>query len=233
MDSLYEVRWLLALSALAAAALVGFAAWRVRQFARNERRLTQLVEERTSELRERTLQLEIANTALEEMATIDTLTGVANRRRLDVFLQQEWQRAFRSRQPLSLLLVDADHFKSYNDAYGHPKGDEALRQIADVLRAAAHRVSDLAARYGGEEFAVVLVNTDAAGAAKVAEAVRRGVEELRLAHPGGPLGVLTVSVGQATRVHGGYETVRDLVTACDRALYEAKNSGRNRVAAAS
>jgi diguanylate cyclase (GGDEF)-like protein len=229
----YETRWFIVLCVLAGAVAVGtYYVLRVRRLERNERRLTQLVEERTAELRERSAQLEVANTALEELATIDTLTGVANRRRLDVFLQQEWQRAFRAKQPLSLLLVDADHFKSFNDTYGHQPGDETLRKIAQVLRTRAHRVSDLAARYGGEEFAVVLANTDAAGAAKLAEGIRADVEALAIPHTGAKRGVVTVSIGQATRVEGGYASVQDLIAACDRALYEAKHRGRNQVVAA-
>ena len=229
----FETRWFIALCILAGAGLVGaYYVLRVRRLERNERRLQQLVEEQTAELRERTAQLEVANTALEELATIDTLTGVANRRRFDVFIQQEWQRAYRGKQPLSLLLVDADHFKSFNDTYGHQAGDEVLRKIAGVLRTRAHRVSDLAARYGGEEFAVVLGNTDHAGAAKLAEAIRADVEALAIPHASRPGGVATISIGHATRSEGGYDSVQDLVAAADKALYEAKNGGRNRVVAA-
>lgn len=213
--------------ALAAVALIY--AVRVRQLQRNERRLTHLVEERTAELRERTAQLEVANSALEELATVDSMTGLANRRRFDVFIQQEWARSVRTRLPLSLMLIDVDYFKKYNDRYGHPAGDECIRQVAAVLRAAANRVSDLTCRYGGEEFAVVLGVTDRAGALTVAENIRTAVEMLRIPHEDAPSGIVTVSVGVGTRQHDGeYGNPLALVASCDRALYEAKNLGRNR-----
>ncbi|HVL68100.1 MAG TPA: diguanylate cyclase [Vicinamibacterales bacterium] len=203
-------------------------AWRVRQLERSERRLMRLVEERTAELRERTAQLEIANTALEELATVDPLTGLANRRRFDVFVQQEWQRAARHGLPLSLMLIDIDYFKRFNDRYGHPAGDECLRQVAAVLRAAANRVSDLTCRYGGEEFAVVLGGTDAQGARTVAEFIRHGVELIAIPHEDAPGSVVTVSIGVGTRTGDEYGRPAALIAACDRALYEAKNLGRNR-----
>ena len=208
--------------------LVSYCVVRFRRLQRSEHQLRQLLEQRTAELSEQTAQLEIANSALEEMATIDPLTGIANRRRFDVFIQQEWLRAHRSREPLSLLLLDADYFKAFNDRYGHQAGDEALRQIASVLRIAVHRVTDLAARFGGEEFTIVLANTGEDGGARVAETIRAGVEALRIPHAGSPKGVVTVSLGVATAndTHSG---VSDLIGASDRALYEAKNRGRNRV----
>jgi len=201
---------------------------RVRRLRRSELHLRQLLEQRTAELGEQRAQLEIANSALEEMATIDSLTGIANRRRFDVFIQQEWLRAHRSREPLSLLLLDADYFKAFNDRYGHQAGDEALRQIANVLRIAVHRITDLAARFGGEEFTIVLANTAAEGGARVAETIRAGVEALRIPHAGSPEGVVTVSVGVAA-ANDTHTGVSDLIGASDRALYEAKNRGRNRV----
>ena len=218
-------------AAVALAALAVIYAIRVRQLERNERRLTRLVEERTAELRERTAQLEVANTALEELATVDSMTGLSNRRKFDVFLQQEWARAVRSKQPVSLMLIDIDHFKKFNDRYGHPTGDECIRQVAAVLRAAANRVSDLTCRYGGEEFAVVLGATDGAGALKVAEFIRGGVELLKIPHDDAPEGVVTVSVGVATRSGDEYSSPAALIAACDRVLYEAKNLGRNRTCA--
>ena len=201
---------------------------RVRRYQANERRLIELVEARTAELRERTAQLEVANTALEELATSDPTTGLANRRRFDVFIQQEWQRAARSREPLSLLLVDIDRFKRFNDRYGHPAGDECIREVASVLRAAGNRASDLACRYGGEEFAVVLANTDRTGAFRVAEFIRTGVEMLAIPHEDAPRRVVTVSVGIATSTGDEYTRAGELIAASDRALYEAKNLGRNR-----
>jgi diguanylate cyclase (GGDEF)-like protein len=208
--------------------VVSYYAVRARRLQRSQRRLKQLLEQRTAELSEQAAQLEIANFALEEMATIDALTGIANRRRFDVFIQQEWLRAHRSREPLSLLLLDADYFKAYNDRYGHQAGDEALRQIANVLRTHVHRATDLAARFGGEEFTIVLANTGGDGGARVAETIRAGVEALQIPHAASPLGVVTVSLGVAT-ANDTHASVSDLIGASDRALYEAKNRGRNRV----
>jgi diguanylate cyclase (GGDEF)-like protein len=222
------VRFIALLFFAAALLLLSHYALRARRLQRREHQLRQLLEERTAELNEQRAQLEIANSALEEMATIDPLTGIANRRRFDVFIQQEWLRAHRSREPLSLLLLDADHFKAYNDRYGHQAGDEALRQIANVLRTAVHRITDLAARFGGEEFTIVLANTGGEGGVRVAETIRASIEALRIPHAGSPEGVVTVSLGVATAndTHAG---VSDLIGASDRALYEAKNLGRNRV----
>jgi two-component system chemotaxis family response regulator WspR len=204
----------------------------VRQLKRSERRLTALLEDRTAELLERTAQLEVANTVLEEMATIDSITGLANRRRFDVFIQQEWQRSRRTHQPLSLLMIDIDHFKAFNDRYGHQRGDECIQEVASVLRAAGHRPADLACRYGGEEFTLVLAETDAAGALAVAESIRRAVEGLQIVNEGAPLGIITVSIGVGTRSGEEYSRAAELIAACDRALYEAKHGGRNRTATA-
>lgn len=229
----YETGWFLALSALVAIGVgAGVFAMRVRRLKRNEQRLTRLVQERTAELSETNAQLEVANEALELLATADALTGLANRRRFDHFMQVEWHRADRTRQPLALLMIDVDHFKAYNDTYGHHGGDAVLRKVASVLRLAATRLSDLAARHGGEEFAVVLVETSPEGALAVAEFVRRSVEELKIPHSASPFGVLTVSLGVATRTDGRFPQMADLVVACDKALYESKARGRNRVSAA-
>ena len=213
--------------------VVGLACYlHVRRLKRSERRLNDLLEHRTAELLERSAQLEVANTALEEMATVDPVTGLANRRRFDVFFQQEWQRSRRTQQPLSLLMLDIDHFKAFNDRYGHQRGDECIQQVASVLRAAAHRPADLACRYGGEEFTVVLAETGATGAFSVAETIRGTVEALRIPNEGAPLGIITVSIGVGTRSGEEYERAADLMTACDRALYDAKHAGRNRTSPA-
>ena len=204
----------------------------VRRLKQNERNLTELLEHRTAELLERSAQLEVANSALEVMATVDPVTGLANRRRFDVFFQQEWQRSRRSHQPLSLLMIDIDHFKAFNDRYGHQRGDECIQEVAGVLRAAAHRPADLACRYGGEEFSVVLAETGATGAFAVAETIRRAVEALQLPNPDAALGIITVSIGVGTRTGEEYGRAAELITACDRALYEAKSSGRNRTSPA-
>lgn len=202
-------------------------ALRVRRLRKDEARLRTLVDERTAELLELTRQLQVANAALQEMAVADPVTGLANRRRFDVFVQQEWQRSGRTRLPLSLLLIDIDHFKKFNDRYGHPAGDDCIRRVAGVIRSAAHRVTDLACRYGGEEFAVVLTETPPEGALKVAELIRSEVERLRIPHAESPAGLVTVSIGIATREGNNYPGVKELVDACDRALYQVKEDGRN------
>jgi diguanylate cyclase (GGDEF)-like protein/PAS domain S-box-containing protein len=171
---------------------------------------------------------------MERMAATDGLTGLFNRRHFDGVAKTEWRRCAREQRPLSLLLLDADHFKSYNDRYGHPAGDDCLRAIATQLTVAAQRPADFVARYGGEEFLVLLPHTDRDGAAHVAERLRRLVAGLGLAHEDNPAGaVVTVSVGGATAWPGlkdsGPRSVAELLAAADAALYEAKSGGRNRV----
>jgi diguanylate cyclase (GGDEF)-like protein len=215
------------LVAVALAVVAVLYAFRDRRLREYEQQLRTLVDERNTELLELTRQLQVANAALQEMATVDALTGLANRRRFDVFLQQEWQRSGRTRQPLSVLLLDVDHFKKFNDRYGHPAGDECLRSVAQVIGATVHRATDLCCRYGGEEFAVVMTDTPADGALRIAESIRSAVERLRLPHADAPEGYVTVSIGVATREGQNYETAKDLIAACDRALYQVKEDGRN------
>jgi diguanylate cyclase (GGDEF)-like protein/PAS domain S-box-containing protein len=166
---------------------------------------------------------------VEHQAKLDSLTGVANRRQLDERLDREWRRALRDRNPLSLLLIDVDHFKPYNDIYGHLFGDSSLREIAAVAQEVIHRSGDLLARYGGEEFVVVLPNTDSAGAKRCAEQMRRAVEMLDIPHTGNPHAVVTVSIGCATLTPQPDSACTDLLQAADDALYRAKSAGRNRV----
>ncbi|MBB5345033.1 bifunctional diguanylate cyclase/phosphodiesterase [Tunturibacter empetritectus] len=166
---------------------------------------------------------------VENLAMADGLTGVANRRRFEEKMDNEWRRAMRDRSLLSVLMMDVDHFKPYNDLYGHVMGDSCLRQIAVAAQEVIHRSSDLFARYGGEEFVAVLPNTDSGGAQLVAEQIRRAVEMLGLPHSGSPSGVVTVSIGCATKTLGHDSTSTELVDAADQALYQAKSAGRNRV----
>jgi diguanylate cyclase (GGDEF)-like protein/PAS domain S-box-containing protein len=164
------------------------------------------------------------------LALIDGLTGIANRRQFDSVIEREWRRAFRNRTALSLVLLDIDCFKLFNDAYGHPSGDECLRQVAAALAEVAHRAGDLVARYGGEEFALVLPEVDGRGAMRLAEAARRSIEALAIAHATSTVAaVVTASAGVAARhpAHGG--EIEDLVADADRGLYLAKRQGRNRV----
>ena len=170
----------------------------------------------------------MAQLALEKLASRDGLTGLANRRCFDDTLASEWARALRQCQPLSLLMVDVDNFKAYNDANGHLGGDECLKRIATAV-ASEMRANDLVARYGGEEFAVLLPNQSLKGAAIVAERIRRRVELLQLPNGLAPLRQVTVSIGAATAIAGPDNEASELVATADAALYRAKHLGRNRI----
>jgi diguanylate cyclase (GGDEF)-like protein/PAS domain S-box-containing protein len=172
-------------------------------------------------------ELHEAYRALETLAATDPLTRLANRRRFDQSLTTEWRRAARSRQPLSLLLLDVDLFKSYNDTYGHLRGDARLKQIAEAAQQVVTRAGDLVARFGGEEFAVVLPDTSNQGAIKVAEQICIAVRRLNVEHSANPLGYLTISVGCATVIPGMGHHPASLIQMADDALYAAKRNGRN------
>jgi diguanylate cyclase (GGDEF)-like protein len=174
-------------------------------------------------------QLSDALETLEAVARVDATTRIANRRRHDEVLEEEWQRAVRQKMPLSVLLIDVDHFKSYNDHYGHLAGDDCLRRVAEVVTAALRRSGDHLARFGGEEFAIVLPNTDKAGAAELAEKVRLAVRNAGMRHVATSGGVLTVSLGSATAYPQRDELATTLLAEADRALYQAKRGGRDRV----
>jgi diguanylate cyclase (GGDEF)-like protein len=174
-------------------------------------------------------KLQDAYLALEALASVDGLTGVANRRQLDDALDHEWRRACRTASSLSFLLLDVDHFKLYNDIYGHLRGDNCLRQIAGAALQAFQRSGDTVARFGGEEFAIILPSTDRLAAFEMAERLRRSVEERKVEHAGSPYNVVTISIGCATVIPERGANMSTLVDAADQALYEAKRSGRNRV----
>ena len=181
------------------------------------------------DLLELTQKLASANQMLRRLSVIDPLTAIANRRYFDEVLDQEWKRARREKQDLSLIMIDIDFFKSYNDHLGHQAGDECLKKVAQALSSCLHRPGDLVARYGGEEFGVILPNTNFEGAREIAENMRRRVEELALEHPGPEEGgVVTVSLGFSTVVPAVEIDPQDLVEGADKALYRAKESGRNR-----
>lgn len=173
--------------------------------------------------------LETQNAALERLAHTDGLTGLHNRRSLDERMLAEIARAAREGTSLSLIMIDVDFFKRYNDLYGHAAGDDCLRTVAHVLSGAVNRPADLAARFGGEEFAVLLPNTTAEGARRLAEAICRGVHATGLAHGGSDFGTLTISAGVASAVPAPGDDARMLVEKADAALYQAKNAGRNTV----
>ncbi|MGC3999717.1 MAG: diguanylate cyclase [Anaeromyxobacter sp.] len=170
---------------------------------------------------------------LAQLSFTDGLTGVANRRRFDEQLELEWRRACRTRRPLSLALLDVDAFKAFNDALGHPAGDDALRRLAAGVASAIRRPGDLLARYGGEEFGLVLAETDAAGARFVAERILGAVRDLALPHPASPTaGIVTVSIGLATASPAPGTGQASLIKAADQAMYQAKAEGRDRLAVA-
>jgi diguanylate cyclase (GGDEF)-like protein/PAS domain S-box-containing protein len=186
-----------------------------------------------TERKQAEMALSDLNRRLAELARMDGLTGLTNRRSFDETLATEFRRSERNRTPLSLLLIDVDHFKAFNDAYGHPAGDDCLKAFARVLRETLNRPADLVARYGGEEFAAILPDTNRDGAIAVAETIRQAVRGLGLVLDRSETGLLTASVGVATRsADAGPATAEELLREADEALYAAKAAGRDRVVAA-
>lgn len=173
-------------------------------------------------------KLQSAYRAMEAMAVVDGLTGVANRRRFDEVITTEWRRGLRESKPLSLILIDVDKFKLYNDTYGHVRGDSCLKQIAESALDVVTRPGDVVARYGGEEFAIVLPNTDHEGSLKVANDVCEALRSRKLKHVESPHGIVTISAGCATMIPHFGQRASDLVELADKALYVAKGTGRNK-----
>ncbi len=201
------------------------AVWKISvyQLEARERRLTRLVAERTAELA-------AVNVNLQNLANSDGLTKIGNRRRFESFLADEWHRAIRFKTAISMAMIDIDHFKNFNDAYGHQAGDDCLQKVAEALAEAIKRPTDLVARFGGEEFALILGGTDAAGALLVAESAVANVMKLAIPHNGSNTSeFLTVSVGIATIFPKLETSEADLIKAADLALYQAKEDGRNRI----
>ncbi|MDO6564637.1 diguanylate cyclase [Amphritea sp. 1_MG-2023] len=183
---------------------------------------------REAQLRESNQALHLANCQLSELSVKDSLTGLYNRRRFDEALIQEWNRTGHIQQPISLIMIDIDLFKTYNDVYGHQEGDECLRQVATVLQNSARRASDLVARYGGEEFCIISAYSNLAQAELIAEEIRCNVEALAIKHPSASGGVVTVSVGFVSLIPGQQQTTPDsFLRMADKALYLAKEAGRN------
>ena len=168
-----------------------------------------------------------ANARLVALAHVDGLTGAYNRRHFDATLKSEWGRAMRDARPLSLLMLDVDFFKQFNDAYGHLAGDDCLRAVGQRLRECLRRPADVVTRFGGEEFAILLPNTDGTGSLKVAEMLRASVEALQIPHPRSAFGFLSLSIGTSTRVPESDSDPLLLVRLADEALYRAKSEGRN------
>ena len=176
-----------------------------------------------------TRKLDSANQELKRLTSLDGLTGIPNRRHFDEVLDREWRRAMRQGDELSILMCDIDFFKLYNDTFGHQAGDECLCKVAQALTATMDRGGDLLARYGGEEFVAILPGTSLSGASHVAAQMRKAINELALEHPGSPVGHVTASFGVASAVAMPETNPQNIVGAADRALYKAKNAGRNRV----
>lgn len=184
------------------------------------RELESLVEARTQALKE-------ANDKLEALSNTDGLTGIANRRYFDQMLLQEWNRALRTNAPISLVMLDVDHFKHYNDKYGHLAGDACLQALAKALKQTARRAGEFVARFGGEEFVVLLPETDSQDAPEIAKRIQREIRALALPHEDVSPGIITVSLGVVSMTPSKEQIPEELVRQADLALYRAKNSGRN------
>ena len=218
----YKAWWFRLIVAVLAIALLTIAYQaRIRNLTRRQAQLEAMVAARTHEL-------EDSNAKLAELSSTDGLTGINNRRGFDAALESEWQRAARNGYPLALAMLDVDHFKAYNDHYGHQAGDQCLRTVADLIAAHGRRTSDLVARYGGEEFALLAPATDAAHALVIAKGICEELARLALPHAKSPYGVVTISIGVATAMPDDSTTWTALIEQADRALYRAKQEGRNR-----
>ena len=219
----FQTPWFFALVAVVlAAGIAAFLRLRTRQLRHRQAEMERLVNEKTEELR-------LANERLERLSFVDSMTGLANRRRFDEALEEEWRRARRSRTSLALILADVDLFKDYNDTLGHPDGDRCLVTVADVFRNAARRAGETVARVGGEEFGVI-IHADEEDALAFAEKLRHACEARAIPHPASSVApVVTISLGVAVRVPDENTPAEALVVDADAALYSAKRAGRNRV----
>jgi len=184
----------------------------------------------TEQLNQANEQLNRANLELNRVSMTDGLTGIANRRLFDELLVREWRRCARLQKPLSIVMLDVDYFKKFNDRYGHQAGDECLTAVAKVIASAVPRASDLAARYGGEEFVLILGETDEAGACSVANRIREQIFGLKVENEGSPHQYVTVSCGISTVLPREDKPIDKLVKSADNALYLAKKQGRDTVA---
>jgi diguanylate cyclase (GGDEF)-like protein len=191
--------------------------------------LAAALDDMAAKLAAREEELQIANQHLDELASLDGLSGLANRRGFDRELERDWQNANQNRRPIALMMVDIDHFKLFNDRYGHVAGDTCLRAVGETLSLVTLEEAVLVARYGGEEFALLLPGLDIGRARALAEEARRSVEDLLINHSESPCGHVTVSIGVESMVPESYQTSANLVEAADRALYDAKRRGRNKV----
>jgi len=231
MTHFYQTYWFYLLCALAVAMIVASRyRHRIWQMKMRGKEVARLVEEHLHLVDQRTQQLEHANQHLQRLSCLDGLTGIANRRHFEEVLDLEWRRARRADTVLSLIMIDTDFFKAFNDAYGHQHGDDCLKQVATALHQTLNRAGDLVARYGGEEFMIILPETDAQGAATIAEALRVSVVALEIPHENSPTDkIVTISLGVVTGFPGEDFSASSLITAADGAMYQAKREGRNRV----
>jgi len=203
-----------------------------RDLASANQRLEERVAERTRELARANQTLTEFNFRLESLSNTDGMLGIANRRYFDARLAAEWSRAVREQQVVSLLMIDVDHFKHYNDAYGHQAGDLCLKSIVQAALSVIRRPTDLLARYGGEELVALLPNTDQNGATRMAQDIRKAISDRHIQHTGSAVaGEVTVSIGVATIMPDQATGSAALVATADKALYAAKDGGRNRVCA--
>jgi len=223
---------------LAAVVLLLWAGWRysrrlqaeLAEQVRLRAEVTAANEALEEKVRLRTAELQAANSQLETLSTTDGLTGLANRRRFDKYWAEEWQRALRQATPLAVIMMDVDHFKTYNDHYGHQQGDECLRRVGEVLRTTVRRAGELAARYGGEEFVVVMPGASLTQAQETAESILAAIRAEQMPHASSPVAsVVTISLGVAAGTPSTAGNRERLLKEADVALYDAKNQGRNRV----
>lgn len=197
---------------------------------RQSKRLVKMGDRMQSDLNDLNSELQCHKEKLAELSYVDGLTAIPNRRRFNEYLEAEWKRAMRSGSPLSLILIDIDFFKQYNDHYGHSAGDECLVLVGQTISTCSKRSSDLVSRYGGEEFAVVLPETGYTGAMKVAEEIQTSIRELSIEHGYSKIAPqITVSIGVACVVPTQKHTYMDLLNATDNQMYKAKENGRNQI----
>ncbi len=220
-----------------------FLAWRfndafikARQLAEENEAMYQEIQQLNKDLEEkiktRTHALEIANSKLETLTRTDSLTGLANRRYFDERIQQEWFKSIRDKRPLSIIMVDIDFFKGYNDTYGHVEGDECLKKITKALEERVCHKAGIVARYGGEEFIVLLPNTEASGASEIAEGLRKSIKNLKIPHKSSSISeYVTISLGLSSMIVSMEDSLRSFISKADKALYLSKEKGRDRVEA--
>ena len=232
LRQLYQTYWFYVLCFLAGAIVAGSYRLRLNQSKRRrEAQNTGRLRERLHRLERHTVLLEQENQDLRRLSYLDGLTGIANRRHFEEALDLEWRRACRAGTALSLVMIDPDFFKPFNDAYGHQQGDDCLIRIADTLRNGLNRPGDMAARYGGDEFMLLIPGSDAQGVAELAEAIRARVAAMAIRHEGSPTDrVVTISLGAVTSYPTRGFSSGNLIEAADEALYRAKEDGRNQVA---